>query len=211
MGIMASVLGHAFRDRPPRTIVELGAGDGSFLMKLAHRLPSAWKPARVVLVDRQPLVRVATRETFAARGWNAEPIQMDVFDWLDARGSDPPSDLTLANLFLHHFKDAALQRLLRLAAAQTTFFLACEPRRFHFDRRMTALLWLIGCNDVTQHDARISVGASFRDRELSALWPTDRPWRLTERPAGLFSHCFSALRPGISPSNPESRASSSGR
>ena len=56
------------------------------------------------------------------------------------------------------------------------------------------MLRLIGCNDVTRHAAKISVRAGFTENELSALWPSDSGWRLTERPAGQFTHCFVAQR-----------------
>ena len=56
------------------------------------------------------------------------------------------------------------------------------------------LLGAIGCNDVSRHDAVISVRAGFADHELSALWPASSPYRLEEYAAGLFSHCFVAQR-----------------
>jgi hypothetical protein len=118
---------------------------------------------------------------------------MDVFDWLQ-RPHPEQNDVTLANLFLHHFREDDLQRLLRHAARQTGLFLACEPRRARFALGAAALLPLIGCNDVTLHDARISVRAGFAENELSDLWPADNGWRLMERQAGWFSHCFLAQR-----------------
>jgi len=54
------------------------------------------------------------------------------------------------------------------------------------------LLWAIGCNDVTRHDAVASVCAGFSGRELSALWPDKQNWRLTEQRTGAFSHLFIA-------------------
>jgi hypothetical protein len=54
------------------------------------------------------------------------------------------------------------------------------------------LLGLIGCNEVTRHDAVVSVRAGFVDQELSALWPERTRWHLQEEAAGLFSHCFVA-------------------
>ena len=56
------------------------------------------------------------------------------------------------------------------------------------------LLWAVGCNAITQHDAAASVRAGFAGHELSALWPGDDGWILTEKPAGLFSHVFVARR-----------------
>ena len=193
--IMSRVLAGAFSDRSPRSIVELGAGDGTLLLGLANRIASRWKPLRVALVDRQRLLSSRTKAEFEALSWHVESLETDVFDWLQ-RPNPEHSDVTIANLFLHHFTEDDLRRLLRHAANQTGLFLACEPRRVNFSLRAAGLLWLIGCNDVSRHDARISVRAGFVEDELSALWPVDNGWRLMERQAGLFSHCFVAQRIG---------------
>jgi ubiquinone/menaquinone biosynthesis C-methylase UbiE len=189
-GVMAGILSNAFQHRPPLSIVELGAGDGTFLLRLAERLGPAWKPSRVVLVDQQRLLDERTRAAFGARQWNVRSMSMNVFDWIEAE--DESSELILANLFLHHFVDADLRRLFERVAQRTGFFLACEPRRSPFALRATYLLWLIGCNDLTRHDGRLSVRAGFSGSELSRLWPADRRWRLQERAAGWVSHCFAA-------------------
>jgi SAM-dependent methyltransferase len=191
--IMARALAGAFSDRPPRSIVELGAGDGTVLLRLAKTIRPQWKPVRVVLVDRQRLLSPRTQAAFEALSWHVESVQMDVFDWLQRAGAEQ-SDVVMASLFLHHFAEDDLRALLRHAARQTRFFLACEPRRHKVSLRAAELLWLIGCGDVARHDARISVRAGFADNELSALWPIDGGWRLAERRAGRFSHCFVAQR-----------------
>jgi hypothetical protein len=54
------------------------------------------------------------------------------------------------------------------------------------------MMGLIGCNGVTVHDARVSVRAGFRDRELSAIWPAGNDWTLQEHKAGRFTHGFVA-------------------
>jgi hypothetical protein len=146
-----------------------------------------------VLVDRQQLLTPHTQAEFAALSWNVESLSMDVFDWLD-RPNAEPGDVTIATLFLHHFKNEDLRQLLCRAASQTSVFLACEPRRSNFALTAAGLLPLIGCNGLTRHDATISVRAGFADRELSALWPHDNSWRLTEHRQGWFSHHFMAQR-----------------
>jgi SAM-dependent methyltransferase len=193
--IMERVLAGAFSDRSPRSLVELGAGDGTLLLKLAKRIAPRWGPLRVVLVDRQPLLSSRTKAEFEALSWHVEFLEMDVFDWLQ-RSNPEHSDVTTASLFLHHFTQNDLRKLLRYAANQTGLFLACEPRRVNFSLRAAGLLRLIGCNDVTRHDAKISVRAGFAENELSALWPVNDGWRLMERQAGWFSHCFVAQRLG---------------
>jgi hypothetical protein len=191
--IMLRALAGAFADRSPRSIVELGAGDGTLLLRLAKSIAPRWKPLRVVLVDRQRLLSPRTKAEFAALSWDVESIETDVFDWLQ-RPHPERSDVTLANLFLHHFADDDLRRLVWHAAQQTGFFLACEPQRVSFSLCAASLLGFIGCNDVSRHDAKISVRAGFAKNELSALWPAGDGWRLMERQAGLFTHCFVAQR-----------------
>ncbi len=70
----------------PRRVVELGAGDGTFLLRLAARWPARGARITTVLVDRQNLVSAKTRRTFAALGWDVQTVQADVFDWLAERG-----------------------------------------------------------------------------------------------------------------------------
>ena len=176
----------------PRRVVELGAGDGTFLLRLATRWPAREARTNALLVDRQNLVRAKTRQAFQALGWDVQVVQADVFDWLAQPG--PPAGWLLANLFLHHFQTERLRELLSLAAARTHVFVACEPRRAALPLAATRLLGLIGCNAITRHDARVSVRAGFTGQELSALWPSDGRWQLCEQASGLFSHCFVARR-----------------
>lgn len=176
----------------PLRIVELGAGDGTLLLRLARRWAALGVTANITLLDRQALVSAATQRAFAALHGSVEIVTTDIFTWLAQ--SSPPVDVMLANLFLHHFRDPLLERLLRQAAAQTCLFIACEPRRSAFPLVASRCLGLIGCNGITRHDAVVSVRAGFHGHELSALWPADSQWLLSEQPAGWFSHCFIAKR-----------------
>lgn len=177
----------------PFSIVELGGGDGTFLLRLARRVAPQMRPVHAILVDQQSLLTAQTRAAFAALSWQVESVQADVFDWLAQRPSEP-ADATIANLFLHHFADARLATLLRDGSRHTRTFLACEPHRSRTALAAASMMGLIGCNSVTVHDAKLSVRAGFRDRELSAAWPRDGHWRLTEHKAGRFTHGFVASR-----------------
>lgn len=176
----------------PLRLVELGAGDGSLLLRLARRWSVLGVTAEVTLLDRQNLVSAATRRAFAALQWSVESVAADVFAWLNSPA--PIADVMLANLFLHHFPDERLAALLRLAAARTNVFLACEPRRSPLALTAARSLALLGCNGVTRHDAVVSVHAGFAGPELSALWPQPKEWELNEESVGLFSHGFFAQR-----------------
>jgi len=189
--IVAGDLVRAF-PRPLTSLAEIGAGDGAFALRVVARLPAPEGTARITLVDRQAIVDGQTREAFLRRRWEARVDTADVFDWLAAA---PACDAIVANLFLHHFDDAALARLLAGVAARTRCFVACEPRRSALALTGSRLLGLIGCNDVTRHDAVASVRAGFDGDEISRLWPQGQGWSLEERARGLFSHAFVARRP----------------
>lgn len=188
--IASSLAGHLSKEGTLR-MADLGAGDGALSLALARRLGRS--RVRLTLVDRAPAVRGATLEQLGRLGWHASVAASDVFDCLE--GTSQGFDAVFANLFLHHFDDARLARLLALLAERTRVFVACEPRRSAFALAGSRLLWALGCNDVTRHDAVASVRAGFADRELTALWPGGHgsaAWNLHERGAAPFSHLFVA-------------------
>lgn len=185
--IMVRALENNLHDAPSR-ITELGAGDGNFLFRVAKKISSRWPDVTATLLDLQENVSAETLDAFASLGWRAETVVADVFDW------SPADKVIVANLFLHHFEDARLARLLEKISRNAKLFIAIEPHRFHRALACAQLLRLIGCNDVTLHDAAISIRAGFAGQEISALWPDKRNWRLTEQRAGFFSHLFVARR-----------------
>lgn len=189
-GIIAGALAtHLAHGRAAR-IAELGAGDGTLLLRIAARAP--WRAEGFVLVDRQPVVDAATMARYETIGAEVNVRAADVFEWLES--DQTPCDAIVANLFLHHFEDEQLARLFTLASSRVRLFVGCEPRRARLPLAGSHLLGLIGCNDVTRHDAVLSVRSGFTARELSALWPAGGGWWLEERRAGLFSHLFVAHR-----------------
>lgn len=175
----------------PGSIVDLGSGDGRFALRLARALGKAPEGARMTLVDRQTGTDEAARRGLEALGWRVECVQADVFDWLRQAG---PCAAIVANLFLHHFADPELARLLALAAHRTRRFVACEPRRSQLAGFGARLLGAIGFGPVTRHDAVASVRAGFADGELTALWPREPGWATEECARGAFSHVFVAQR-----------------
>jgi hypothetical protein len=196
-GVMVGALTRHWSDAPPRRLVDLGCGDGTFMLGVARRLAPRWRGVTVTLLDRQDIVSAATRDGFAALGWKAQTQSADVLDYLERLAGAGPgagADIITANLFLHHFPPEPLARLLDLAARATRLFMACEPRRTQFALRSSRLLWAIGCNDVSLHDSIVSVRAGFSGNELSAAWPRSDHWELHEDAARLFAHRFVARR-----------------
>ena len=193
--IITNALKRVFPNHPPTRLLEIGAGDGELLLRVARRLSRKWYDVDVVFIDLQNLLSNKTKADFAALNWGARAVEADIFEWLNDPNAEK-IDAILGNLILHHFTDAQLTQLFSAAATQSRSFIAVEPRRSKWPLFWTRQLSLIGCGPVTCHDAPISVRAGFTGRELSALWPQDGTWELTERRAGLFSHLFVARRKG---------------
>jgi len=180
---------------PPRRIIELGAGDGTLLLRVARAVKPPLTGVELTLLDRQDLIAAATREAYAQQGWRVTFICDDVLEW--ARGAAMQRyDLCVAVLFLHHFESNELGALLAGAGARTDAFIGCEPRRDGLSRLASAGIGLIGANEVTREDAVKSVAAGFRGTELTAAWSqVPGEWITHEYRSPPFTHCFSAVRP----------------
>jgi 2-polyprenyl-3-methyl-5-hydroxy-6-metoxy-1,4-benzoquinol methylase len=178
----------------PRRWLELGAGDATLLLSILSQ--TRLKSGRdITLIDQQNLLGEETRSRFSRFGAAVELRQQNVLEWA-AEPTVESYDLVICNLFLHHFREPELKMILAKVARCASFFVVCEPRRTKAAVLATRLLWFIGCNQVTRHDAHISVRAGFADHELSALWPASSGWNLIEKPGGWASHIFTARRDG---------------
>lgn len=188
---------------PPRRILELGAGDGTLLLRFARAQAPRWPDVELTLLDRIDVVSAETRAAYRDLGWRVTLVRADVLEW--AREPSPEEyDLCFANLFLHHFAAPELARLLRAVAALTPAFVACEPRRSRVAHWGSRLIACLGVNAVTREDAVTSVAAGFTDQELTAAWGANsQVWRTREYPLLPFMHCFTAARAmHCAPQNP---------
>ena len=111
--IVAAAVKPMFRE-PPRSLVELGAGDGVFVLRLAQLIGA--RGMDLTLVDQQRIVAPETLRALGEAGATVDVAQADVFDWLERPG--PRVDVIMANLFLHHFEDGPLARMLSLIASR---------------------------------------------------------------------------------------------
>ena len=178
----------------PRSIVELGAGDGSLLLRLAAAVRPRWRDVKLTLLDRQPIVSSDTVESYRRYGWDVTTVCEDALIWA-RQPAHQYYDLTVATLFLHHFKDLELRELLRGVVSQSRAFIAIEPRRGMLAKVGSRLVGLLGTNSVTREDAVKSVDAGFTNEEITAAWPsTDKRWWTQEFLVLPFSHGFVAAQ-----------------
>ena len=178
--------------RPPRRILELGAGDGSLVLRLARTLAPLWPDVELTLLDRHDLISATTREAYRDLGWQVSVVTSDVVHWAHTT-SALHYDVCLAALFLHHFAEPELGEILAAVAARSDAFVACEPRRNAWTRLGSRLVGVIGGNAVTRADAITSVAAGFAGQELTRMWTGfSKDWIIEESRAFPFTHCFLA-------------------
>src|SRR5437868_5572547 len=104
-GIMArTMLAHA-GSVAPRAILDLGSGDGTFMLRVAALLAQRWRNVTVTMLDQQDIVDPSTRRGFDALGWSSNTITGDLSGTL-GEGRLPDVDAITANLFLHHFTES---------------------------------------------------------------------------------------------------------
>ena len=188
---LRGAIGRLSLPSPPRHILELGAGDGSLLLRLARTYAHSWPGVELTLLDQHDLVSAQTRDAYQALGWRVSVLKTDILGW--ARGSWPRRhDLCLTALFLHHFKGQDLADILSAVAIRSGAFVACEPRRDQWSHIASRLVGLVGGNHVTRSDAVSSVVAGFTGDELSRQWPDGSSWIIDETRAFPFTHLFSA-------------------
>jgi hypothetical protein len=195
--ILAGVLRPFMSSAAAGGLVDLGAGDGDFLLGVARRLGAGSHRIEAILLDRVDIVSPRVFEGLFSLGWPSRAVVSDVFEWLRRPEDGVPPWAYVTNLFLHHLAEDSLAVLFRLVQSRGGLFVAIEPRRNLWSMSFARCVGLIGCNGVTRHDAVASVRAGFSGPELSRLWGQVEGWRVRERRAGWFSHLFVAERVGV--------------
>ncbi|MCE9610230.1 MAG: hypothetical protein K8R23_08470 [Chthoniobacter sp.] len=142
--------------RPGERVLELGAGTGELGFRL-HR--------RGLAVDG--LDRWTRPASWAAaHAWHRADVE------LFPAYADYP--VVIGNLIFHQFSDDTLAALGAKLRPTARVIVACEPVR----RRLSQILFatvapLLGANDISRHDARVSIAAGFRGDELPLVLGLD--------------------------------------
>lgn len=177
--IMAVLEKHA--SSMERGVVELGAGDGRLLNRMADRFPAA----RFTTYDLAP-----PPDDLSDR---IEWLQGDLFE------SPAPENggVLFANLFLHHFENPALALLGRWC--DTFDVLAfCEPDRARLPHLLGKIMHPF-INHVTRHDMHVSIDAGFAEGELAAaLGLSSVHWKIRESTTLRGARRFLATRRNVS-------------
>ena len=164
--------------RPGELVLELGAGTGELGLRLAQtKVP-------VDGLDLWP-----RPETWpSARAWHR----------VDLRQFPAYADYAavMGNLIFHQFSDEDLASLGTALRRHARIIIACEPSR----RRLSQVLFrtfgpLFGANQISLHDAHVSIAAGFRGDELPrALGLSSDAWNCHCTTTALGAYRMITLR-----------------
>ncbi len=126
--VLARAVGKLRLARTPRRILELGGGDGTLMLRFARGHPH-WSPVELTVLDTQDLVSAQTRAAYRSLGWDVRVLTAGRLAVGQRRPAPRAMICALTNLFLHHFNEPELTRLLFAIARDCDALVACEPRR----------------------------------------------------------------------------------
>jgi SAM-dependent methyltransferase len=147
-------------------ILDVGAGGGDMAQRLADWARASGRPADVVAVDLSEQATVfakrqlgATRDVSIVRGdVLALPFARDAFD------------VTICSLFLHHFRDDVVVRVLAAMLDVSRYGVVVNDLHRHPLAwvGIRALCALFGAHPIVRHDAAVSVLRGFTRDEIAA-------------------------------------------
>ena len=179
----------------PQRILEIGAGDGTFMLAVARRLAKALAGSRADAArPHRPRFHGSARRfrqaRLAPRDGHRRCLRMD-----GAAPARQRFDAVTANLFLHHFDDAASGRFACWIAAARAAAAGhrAAPRQFSAGRHAGC------CGRSAPMASRCMMrppayAPALHGTELSALWPAGAGKPIEERRGGPFTHVFAAAR-----------------
>lgn len=161
----------------PHGIVELGAGDGSFLRQFRHHHPD------LPLAGFDLAPRPASLAADVA--WHSGDVFQPAGSW--------PGAVLVANLFLHHFAVEQIQALGQRLDGVRLLLIGEGHRSPEVLRRSGWLNPLLG--EITRHDMEISLAAGFVAGELPDwLGLNERDWIVHETHTLFGAHRLMAIR-----------------
>ncbi|MGF1656635.1 MAG: hypothetical protein ACFCU3_06610 [Verrucomicrobiales bacterium] len=163
----------------PIRVLELGAGDDSLFRQVTRSSAFQWEWTCLDMIPTPPGIDPACR-------WRQGNVLTTTW---------PECDLVVANMFLHHLKDAEFTELRARIPHSARAFLSCDPARFTVHRWQFALLRLGGMHPVTWHDGCLSIQAGFRRGELPKFFPG---WQAEDQATFRGVLRFTAWREAVS-------------
>lgn len=155
----------ADHDRPI-TILDLAAGSGDLVIRLARSLPGGLARIRWQVADLSEHALERCRRRAEEAGVEIETHRVDA-----VKDELPPTDIVTCSLFLHHLEKEDVVSVLRhLHASARLGGVVCDLRRSRTGLLLASAASRIATRSHVVHfDATASVRAAFTMRELEPL------------------------------------------
>lgn len=168
------------RYQPGWRVTEIGAGDGALSLRFwRHGVCPSTALCAVDLAGRPP-------------AWPAEAA------WVQGNLLEQPlpdSEVLVANLILHHFREPQLRALGAGISPNTRLILAAEPARMRVHSWLgRALCFLAEFNHITTYDMQVSIRAGFRGDELRQELGLGAGWEVRAYMHPMGAYRFMAWR-----------------
>lgn len=158
-------IGQQVSKHPSHSWVEIGAGRGELARYLANK-------------DLLHDTRYHALDLCPAPIGIAEAVTWEQANLLSDKAL-PSADGLIANLILHQFDDHQLA-IIKEKIQEFTILIINEPARRPIHQFQLKLCKLLGFNDVSMHDGRVSINAGFINNELIELLGLDRQlWEIS--------------------------------
>jgi len=156
-----------FADDRPMRVLDIAAGSGDLVIKLAQRARRSKKPIEFTACDISPLAAKVTAERALSAGLEITTIQADI----TKDSIEGTYDIVMCHLFLHHLDEPQIVNLLvKMRQLATKGVIITDLLR---TRRGYTLAYLasrlLTRSRVVHVDALLSVRAALASDELRAL------------------------------------------
>jgi 2-polyprenyl-3-methyl-5-hydroxy-6-metoxy-1,4-benzoquinol methylase len=163
---LEELLAHTDR-KTPLTIADLGCGSGDMVTRIARWGSASGRNVDVVGIDANPNIVEYARK----KASGVDRVSFEAMNVLDEAFARRRFDVVVATLFMHHFTDEQLAKLLRSLKAQTTIGFVINdihrhPIAYHSIRLLTALF---SRSPMVKHDGPLSVQRAFKRSEWKEI------------------------------------------
>lgn len=154
----------------PWVLLDIGCANGENLIALYRKLAKRIS-IRCIGWDISPYAIQSAKEQALSSGLSEEQVRFEVVDALGPIDPAPQADIVMNSLFMHHFEESAVVRLLtRSAQLARVAVVADDLNRTQLGWFLAKTgCWLLSRSPVVHFDGPQSVRAAFSCAEIASI------------------------------------------
>ena len=154
----------------PWVLLDIGCANGENLLAVYRQLAKSI-PVRCIGWDISPYAIHSAKALASSAGLSEEQVRFEVVDALGQIDPAPQADIVMNSLFMHHFEESAVVRLLtRSAQLARVAVVADDLNRTQLGWFLAKTgCWLLSRSPVVHFDGPQSVRAAFTCTEIASI------------------------------------------